>query len=464
MKKILVLALAITLILGGAALAVEDPSFARIDWGYTIRIATFEEISDEGATFTIYRDAKSGGSFCHTFATVGAKVNLDNLKPEREYCIFYTTKDNVPEELAFYTHYYSWGVIYADYERKAEFLNLVDVLRGYPDGSYGLENNLTRAEFAALLMRAIQADDTNKPDQALPFADAKGHWAEADISTAYHLGIIQGVSETEFAPEAFVTHEQMITMVVRAVGLMDYAQAAGGYPDGYWTTAEKAGIIEVYLKGGTTLANRRDVVEVLFAIMEYIPQEMPKPDHSHPPIDKPVIYLYPEQAQQVTVELDIVGEFIFTYPTYDNGWSVLAQPDGTLTTADGREYSYLFWEGIFAQFKPRFSEGFVVKGEDSVAFLQEKLEALGLTPREYNEFIVFWAPRMEANAYNKVYFAGEEYEASAPLSITPEPDSMLRVFMVFAPAAEGENLPPQQLSSFERKGFTVVEWGGMELS
>ena len=463
MKKILVLALTITLIFGGAAYAAQEPSFTPISWGHTISIATFEEFSDDGATFIIYRDAKSGGSFCHTFDAASVNVDLDEMKPGEYYCIFYTEKDNAPAELVFWADYSYWGLS-VNYEEKAEFLNLVGVLKGYPDGSYHLENNLTRAEFAALLMRAIQADGADKSEQPLPFADTKGHWAEDNIGTAYHLGIIKGVSATEFAPEAFVTHDQMITMVVRAIGLMDYAEAAGGYPEGYWTTADEAGLLEVYLNGGATRSSRRDVVEVLFAIMEKSVKEVPDFIEEPPPILKPVIYLYPEQAQQVTVELDIVGEFAFTYPAYNEGWSVLAQPDGTLTDADGREYSYLFWEGLFAQFKPDFTEGFVVKGEDSVAFLQKKLEALGLTPREYNEFIVFWAPRMEANAYNKVYFAGAEYDQNAPLTITPEPDSMLRVFMVFAPAAENTVLPPQTIAPFVRKGFTVVEWGGMELS
>lgn len=60
---------------------------------------------------------------------------------------------------------------------------------------------------------------------------------------------------------------------------------------------------------------------------------------------KPVIYLYPEKTTNVEVKLNFNGELIATYPTYDNGWSVIARPDGTLiNTADGREYSYLFWE------------------------------------------------------------------------------------------------------------------------
>lgn len=65
---------------------------------------------------------------------------------------------------------------------------------------------------------------------------------------------------------------------------------------------------------------------------------------------KPVIYLYPKQTTTVSVKLDFQGKLVVTYPAYDeqNGWFVIAQPNGTLTDKkDGREYSYLFWEGAY---------------------------------------------------------------------------------------------------------------------
>lgn len=175
---------------------------------------------------------------------------------------------------------------------------------------------------------------------------------------------------------------------------------------------------------------------------------------------KPVIYLYPAVTTQVDVSLDYIGRLTCTYPDYDGGWHVTADPDGTLTNmADGREYSYLYWEGA-ADTKYDFSRGFVIKGEDTAAFLQEKLAGLGLAPKEYNEFIVYWLPRMLENPYNLITFQDEEYTDTAVLSITPEPDSILRVFMVYKPLDQYEEIEEQILPGFERKGFTVVEWGG----
>ncbi|MBQ3062200.1 MAG: hypothetical protein IJD03_00905 [Clostridia bacterium] len=178
--------------------------------------------------------------------------------------------------------------------------------------------------------------------------------------------------------------------------------------------------------------------------------------------EKPVIYLYPEQEAEVTVRLDYAGAFTCTYPEYDDGWKVTAMPDGTLFDAKGNEYSYLFWEGE-SNTEYDMSRGFCVKGEDTAGFLKEKLSYMGLTAREYNEFIVYWLPRMQGNRYNLITFQQENYAESAKLEISPEPDNILRVFMVYKPLTSMVAIEPQELPISDRVGFTVVEWGGCEI-
>lgn len=132
---------------------------------------------------------------------------------------------------------------------------------------------------------------------------------------------------------------------------------------------------------------------------------------------KPVIYLYPEEKTEVSVTLDYDGELTVTYPAYEDGWHVTAYPDGTLLDADGNEYSYLFWEGV-SDTVYDFSKGFCVAGEDTADFLRETLSAIGLTPEEYNEFIVYWLPKMQDNPYNLISFQAGRYTESARLEIT----------------------------------------------
>ena len=177
---------------------------------------------------------------------------------------------------------------------------------------------------------------------------------------------------------------------------------------------------------------------------------------------KPVIYLYPVEPTDITVYVDFPngGNFTCAYPDYNGGWNVTAYPDGTLINkTDGLEYSYLYWEGE-GNVQWDFSGGFVVKGGDTAKFLREKLAYLGLTPREYNEFIVYWLPLMQNNNYNLIAFQTGAYEESAKLYISPQPDSVLRVFMAYTPLDNAIKIPEQTLERFERTGFSVIEWGG----
>ena len=64
-------------------------------------------------------------------------------------------------------------------------------------------------------------------------------------------------------------------------------------------------------------------------------------------IDKPVLYLYPEEETLVTVRLDSDFRLTTTYPAYEDGWTVTAAPDGTLTDESGRKYSAPAWTTTF---------------------------------------------------------------------------------------------------------------------
>lgn len=92
------------------------------------------------------------------------------------------------------------------------------------------------------------------------------------------------------------------------------------------------------------------------------------------------------------------------------------------------------------------------------------MSQLGLTQREANEFILYWLPRMEGNAYNLISFQNEAYTETAALSINPQPDTLLRVFMAWKGLDKPMDVSPQMLEPVQRTGFTVMEWGGAELS
>ena len=179
---------------------------------------------------------------------------------------------------------------------------------------------------------------------------------------------------------------------------------------------------------------------------------------------KPMIYLYPTEKQEVKVVLKNKELLTTTYPKYKDSWDVIANSDGTLIDKEsGREYYGLYWEGKNYN-KISMKKGFVVKGSDTIKFLEEKLKELGLTDKEANEFIVYWLPKLENNKYNYFYFQQtDEVNKYMPLEITPEPDSLIRILMYYKPLEKKIEVQEQKFKEVYRKDFTVVEWGGTKI-
>lgn len=90
------------------------------------------------------------------------------------------------------------------------------VVNGMTATTYEPEGKLTRAQFVKLLACSLADAETLKTYEGKhPFKDSEGHWAEAYIAWAKDKGIVEGVSATEFDPEAPITREQMATIFGR---------------------------------------------------------------------------------------------------------------------------------------------------------------------------------------------------------------------------------------------------------
>ena len=213
---------------------------------------------------------------------------------------------------------------------------------------------------------------------------------------------------------------------------------------------------------------QKEVDELLTETDNRITYEKENIEKPNPETAKPVIYLYPEQETKVNVQLSFNGTLTSTYPTLPpEGWTVTAQPDGTLTDEEGRSYRYLFWEGV-ADVDWKQDSGFLVKAEDAREFLEQSLTQLGLNELEQNDFITYWLPKLEKNGESFVTFAAEQYTDNAVLTVTPQPDSVLRVQMLISKVDDSnraafQKLLEQELPRFEREGFVLVEWGGTDL-
>ncbi|KAG1844203.1 hypothetical protein DFJ58DRAFT_31194 [Suillus subalutaceus] len=232
-------------------------------------------------------------------------------------------------------------------------------------------------------------------------------------------------------------------------------------------------------------------------------------------IAKPVIYLYSPSDIDVSVKLSLIPEWSLSviYPvvtTEDHGqrleWNVRTHQDGSLMEHNsGLDVSYLFWEAesnlqTFARspaskpqpvdtFNPISSslddmDSIVIPVDNATVYLDKSLKALGLHTEARTSFITYWLPSILKHEYIALRFVPQAaYERAASLSISPQPDVVTRVCMLFKGICKEHlaNWADAQMQAEKdvawwvdvvgvdpaRAGdtslFRVLEWGGLEV-
>lgn len=204
---------------------------------------------------------------------------------------------------------------------------------------------------------------------------------------------------------------------------------------------------------------------------------------------KPAIYLYPQKSTKINITLSktiLIGTNI---PKYHNGWYVMAYPNGKIVDLQpeytscnklkynkvgfeyaynacvNNNYPYIFWDGKqIIKPIPKKREGWVVKQAETQKFLNEKLDIIGFNSTEKNDFITYWQYKLH-KANSKYYFIcflqNEEVDNYAPMNVSPKPDSINRILMIIQPLNQPIQVKEQKLQKISRKGFSMVEWGGI---
>lgn len=178
---------------------------------------------------------------------------------------------------------------------------------------------------------------------------------------------------------------------------------------------------------------------------------------------KPAIYLYPKEKTDVSVKVSPIGKMLLTIPKYpQGGWNVTAHPSGEIKYKD-ESFDYLYYEAEIPNSdiqKPK--EGFVIEYKDLRKLFDDILPRLGLNEKERKEFSEYWLRALPNSPY---YFVGIVSDSNltkiAPLAISPNPEKLIRVNLYFDPLDKKIDAQAPVIKPVERKGFTVVEWGGI---
>lgn len=150
-----------------------------------------------------------------------------------------------------------------------DVLSSLGIIKGYEDGQFKPDKEVTRAELTSLLMRlqnlsltGVEVADTGYTDVATT------HWAVYDIKTASSLGIIKGFGDGTFGPEASVTFEQAVKMVVAMLGYENQALVKGGWPTGYIVQGRELGLLKKAEMTQTDPAPRKIIAQILYNALD----------------------------------------------------------------------------------------------------------------------------------------------------------------------------------------------------
>jgi len=146
-----------------------------------------------------------------------------------------------------------------DYEDACITLSTLGILQGYPDGEFKPDNTITRAEFAAVAIRALGLDQAAKyaaGETMFPDVSAT-HWASGYVNIAVDQGLIRGYPDGTFRPGAEVTYAESIAILVRVLG---YEQAVKGtWPTNYLIKGFELGVTDGVQFSAGNPATRGDV-------------------------------------------------------------------------------------------------------------------------------------------------------------------------------------------------------------
>lgn len=130
---------------------------------------------------------------------------------------------------------------FAEKEAAAEELEKYGLVKRNALGALTVEGPVTRAMVVRMLVTLL--GETPEKTKT-PFSDVpEDHFASGYISLAAEYGIINGMGDGTFSPEAAITNQQAVKMIVCALGYRELAESRGGYPHGYVMAAMNLGIL-----------------------------------------------------------------------------------------------------------------------------------------------------------------------------------------------------------------------------
>ncbi len=174
-------------------------------------------------------------------------------------------------------------------------------------------------------------------------------------------------------------------------------------------------------------------------------------------VDKPNIYIYPETEIDILVELffPLGGHIVKSIPEYGDGWNVNVDETGLINDT----YNYLFYEAVQPDIW-QYEKGWCIKKDSLRDFFEMNMNDYNFSENEINDFTEYWIPLLDGFNYFYIYpQTNYLINKVIELRLSEMPDNIGRLFYGIIGSNEYKEIPESDVESFNREGFTVMEWG-----
>ena len=160
----------------------------------------------------------------------------------------------------------------AAYAQAVQTLAALGIVKGYEDGSFKPDDNITRAEVTTMVVAGINATEQAQgmmgTTQFSDVQDEATKWASGYINVGVANKFISGFEDGTFKPAENVTYAQIISMLVRALGYEQYADYLGGWPNGYLSLGQTTGVSKNVAASANDVVTRGQVAQLIYNFLD----------------------------------------------------------------------------------------------------------------------------------------------------------------------------------------------------
>ncbi|MBR3934803.1 MAG: S-layer homology domain-containing protein [Clostridia bacterium] len=155
-----------------------------------------------------------------------------------------------------------------DYEKAVNVLAGLGIVGGYKDGTFKPDDNITRAEFAAMLTRMLDTSMYTVSKNPIFTDVGKRHWALSYVNTGFAAGYFSGYGDGTFMPDVNIKFAEVAKTLVTILGYKDLAEVKGGYPTGYIKIANENGLLKGLSLASDEYITRGDVAVFIYNCLD----------------------------------------------------------------------------------------------------------------------------------------------------------------------------------------------------